>query len=222
MSRKRHIKVEGPSDSGEADQRAAPGPAESPSSSDETVAKSPREGNGGEAEQAEAAVELSEEEKLRARVEELEDQLLRAMADLDNFRKRSARRIQDVAASANDRLIGELLEVVDNFERSFEHAEEAANAEAIRQGTRMVYAQMKDLLGKYEVRPIEALGRTFDPRYHEALMQVDSDEYDEGLVAMEVSRGYMIGDRVLRHAKVGVSRGAPTDRAGTRTEVEED
>ena len=75
----------------------------------------------------------------------------------------------------------------------------------------MIFSQLNDLLSRYDVRPIEAIGKPFDPSLHEALMQVDSDEYDEGIVALEIGKGYRAGDRVLRYAKVGVSRGKSRD-----------
>ena len=150
---------------------------------------------------------------MRARVEELDERLLRTLADFENFRKRAAQRQGDLIQSANDRLIGELLEVMDNFERALHHAEEDNSKDAVQQGMEMIHGQFKEILGKYQVRPIEALGKPFDPCYHEALMQVKSDEYDEGTIAIEITRGYMIGDRVLRHSKVGVSRGQADEDA---------
>jgi molecular chaperone GrpE len=150
--------------------------------------------------------------QLEAKVEELEDQRLRAIAELDNYRKRMARQFDELVRSSNDRLLAEFLEIVDNFERALEHArngksEGDANNEALLEGTELIYSQMKSLLERYGVTPIDSVGKPFDPNLHEALMQVESDEYDDGIVAQEVTRGYMIGDRVLRHARVAVSKG---------------
>ncbi len=151
----------------------------------------------------------SEEDKLRAKVAELEDRLLRTMADFDNFKKRSARQYEEIIASANDRLLTELLDIVDNFERALEHADNnrSNSADGLAEGTKLIYNQLRDLLARYNVTPIEAVGKTFDPNLHDAMMQVDSDEYEEGIVAVEISKGYLRGERVLRHSKVGVSRG---------------
>jgi len=163
----------------------------------------------------EPAEDLANEiDQLKAQVQQLEDQKLRVLADLDNFRKRSVRQLQDAVHHANDRLLGEILEVVDNFERALQHQDgnaEDANGEAVLQGTQLIYNQMIDLLGRYDVKVIEALGQPFDPNLHEALMPVASDEYDDGTVAVEISKGYMQGERVLRHAKVGVSKGPEKD-----------
>jgi len=159
----------------------------------------------------EVQVEPDPVRALEARVSELEDQRLRALAELDNYRKRMARQFDEVIRSANDRLLSELLEVVDNFERALEHTNndkaDAARLAALREGTELIYNQLRGLLERYDVTPIESIGRPFDPRYHEALMQADSDEYDEGMVTAEISKGYMLGDRVLRHARVAVSKG---------------
>jgi len=146
------------------------------------------------------------EEQLRKQVAELDDRLLRTLADFDNYKKRNARQVEDTIRTAVDSLLLELVEIVDNFERALEHAGGDGN-DAIHRGTKLIYSQMRDLLGRYDVKPIEALGKPFDPNLHDAMMQVDSDEYDDGIVAVVLSRGYMRGNRVLRHSKVGVSRG---------------
>ena len=151
--------------------------------------------------------ELCEEEKLRNQVAELEDKLLRSAAEFDNYKKRVARQYEDMVRTAGESLIGELLEVVDNFERALNHTEEDTDFDAFREGTKLIFNQMMNLLKKYDVTPIEALGQPFDPNLHEAMMQIESDEYDEGVVAVEMSRGYRQGTRVIRHSKVGVSSG---------------
>jgi len=150
--------------------------------------------------------------QLEAKVAELEDRKLRALAELDNYKKRMARQFDDTIRSANDKLLVELLDVVDNFERALSHSRDNGDAqgttvEALRDGTELIYNQMKNLLTKYGVQPIEAVGRKFDPTYHEALLEMDSDEHAAGLVAQEINRGYLIDDRVLRHSRVAVSRG---------------
>jgi molecular chaperone GrpE len=108
---------------------------------------------------------------------------------------------------ANERLLGDLLEIVDNLERALS-AENGHSAPAsFRKGVELIFIQLTTLLAKYDVTPIEAVGKPFDPTYHEAVMQVESEEHEEGVVALELSKGYMLGDKVLRHSKVGVSRG---------------
>ena len=157
--------------------------------------------------------ELSEEEKLRQRVDELEDKLLRTAAEFDNYKKRTVRRYDEMIRSAADNVLLELLGVIDNFERALEHSKDDTDSGALRQGTEMIYNQMRGLLTKYSITEIEAIGQPFDPALHDAMMQVDTDEYDEGVVALEMSKGYLCGDRVLRHSKVGVSSGKSTPKA---------
>jgi len=162
--------------------------------------------------EGESGEELSEEEKLKKRIEELEDKLLRTAADFDNYKKRIARQFDEIVRFANDKIMVELLEVVDNFERALQYTNDDndnTDFEALRKGTELIYNQMASLLGKFDVTPIEAVGQPFDPNWHEALMQIDSDEYPEGVIALEMSKGYKRGDRVIRHSKVGVSKGKP-------------
>ena len=158
--------------------------------------------------ETEAAPELTEEEKLTAQVTELEDRLLRSAAEFDNFKKRTARRFDEIVRSANDRILLQLLDVIDNCERALDHGNEQTDPEGYREGMKLIYEQLTTLLDKHEVSPIEAVGKPFDPNLHEAVMQTDSDEYPEGTVAVEMSKGYRQGERILRHSKVGVSAGA--------------
>jgi molecular chaperone GrpE len=150
-------------------------------------------------------------EVLTARVAELEDQRLRALAEVDNTRKRLNRQMDEALRSANDRLLVELLDVIDNFDRALKHTDGNGGSDdvkAIRSGMDLIYNQMMGVLSRYDVRPMEAVGRMFDPTYHEALAHIESAEFEEGVVAAEINRGYMIGARVLRHARVAVSKGA--------------
>ncbi|MBU8932414.1 MAG: nucleotide exchange factor GrpE [candidate division Zixibacteria bacterium] len=156
--------------------------------------------------------ELTEEEKLSRRVAELEDKLLRAAAEFENFKKRMARNYENMTRMASERILLDLLEVADSFERALEHMDKKTDLKAFREGTELIFGQMTTLLDKYEVTPIVALGEKFDPNLHEAMMQVPSEDYEEGLVAIEMSKGYRLGQHVLRHAKVGVSMGVVDEK----------
>jgi molecular chaperone GrpE len=151
--------------------------------------------------EADVAPELTAEEELA----EQNDRFLRLAAEFDNYRKRTAREWQDRVRSANAELLHDLLEIVDNFERALavEH-EESAYAD----GVRMILQQLQAQLEKWGVQVIPALGETFDPARHDALLHVASPDYDEGQVCQEIRRGYMLHDRVLRAAQVAVSKGA--------------
>lgn len=165
----------------------------------------------------ETAPALSEEEKLRVKCEETEDKYLRLAAEFENFKKRMARQREEIALTANDRILFDLLEVVDSFERALEHSDNS-DYDSYRKGSELILSQIKDLLARREVTQIEAVGHRFDPNLHEAMMQVPSEDHDEGTVAVEVARGYLVGKRVLRHSKVGVSKGKVKAEDG---EVEE-
>lgn len=184
----------------------SPADAKGVSRSEEAVEK--RDDFSSEADPAEEQAQSEETvESLREKYSELEDRMLRLAADYDNYRKRMARQQEEIIRNANDRVFSELIEIVDNFERALQHAKEDTNASAILTGTEMIYNQLLGLLAKHDIKPIDALGKPFDPQLHEAMLQVDSDKYPEGTVALETGKGYQQGSRVIRHSKVGVSKG---------------
>ncbi len=156
----------------------------------------------------EAETPPAEEKPAVDRVAELEDRLLRTAAEFDNYKKRTSRLTDDMIKSANDRLLAELLEIADNFERALKHAESDADPNALKKGMDLIYGQLQAILTRNGVTPIDALGQKFDPAYHDAMMQVESDKYGEGIVALEMTKGYRRGDQIIRHSKVGVSSGA--------------
>ncbi len=153
-----------------------------------------------------AAVELTEEEKLKKRVAELEDKLARKAAEFENYKKRTAREYVDMIKSANEKTLGDILDVVDNFDRALSQKDKNITLESFSEGIKMIYNQLHSIIDKYDVKPIEAIGKQFDPNFHEALMHVESDEFEEGVVALEMNKGYMIADKVIRHSKVGVAK----------------
>jgi len=137
------------------------------------------------------------------------DRFLRLAAEFDNYKKRTAREFEDIIKRANVRLLRELVDIVDNFERAMSADAEDHSHKAYRQGVELIYNQLSALLTKEGITPIDAVGKPFDPHYHEAVMQSASDEYDEGTVMQEIQKGYCIGDKVLRHSRVIVSSGGP-------------
>ena len=149
---------------------------------------------------------------LSAERDGLKDQFLRALADLDNFRKRAARDMERVRKTAAEDLTRDLLPVLDNLERALAQAGDTTDGFA--QGVQMVHKQLWEALAARGLERIPALGETFDPNVHEALALQPSEEYPENTVMAEWQRGYRMGGLVLRPWRVVVSSGPPQDSAG--------
>jgi molecular chaperone GrpE len=154
----------------------------------------------------------------KARSKDLQEQLLRSAADFDNYRKRIQRDQTRQADAAQESTIKKLLPIVDNLERSLAHLRTATKLEGIKEGHEAIYRQCLDALTSLGVTPMEAVGGRFDPNLHEALTQQVSAEHPDGTVLQMFETGYMIRDRVLRHAKVVVSK-APEDAAPAEPHV---
>ena len=135
------------------------------------------------------------------------DQLIRLQADFDNFRRRMDRERDEIQGRVAERLLGDLLPVYDNLERALKYMPTEGEAKAWRVGVEMTLNGFTEALGHLGVKPIEALGAPFDPRFHEAVQRVDSDQ-PEGTVVEELQRGFVWNDRVLRASLVKVSAGA--------------
>ena len=125
-------------------------------------------------------------------------------AEFDNFKKRQAREYTRLIESAENSLMLDVLEVVDDFSRALKHEpDDQAN---FRQGIEMIATKFGDLLKRRGLKEIEAVGKPFDPGYHEAIMQIESAEVDEGVVIEEIQKGYMFNDKVLRPSRVVVAK----------------
>ncbi len=140
----------------------------------------------------------------KEKIAELEDKVMRQMAEFENYRKRTDKEKQAMFETGAKSVLEKILPVIDNFERGFSTVEEADEEDAFVLGMRKVYKQMMDELDKLDVKPIEALGKEFDPNLHNAVIQVESDEFDSGMVAQELMKGYTYRDSVIRHSMVGV------------------
>jgi len=156
-------------------------------------------------EEAPAVDTLDPVEALEAKAEELKDQLLRSRAEFENFRKRTAREVERIRKTATESVIHDLLPVLDNLELALEHAEDAVGP--IADGIKMVLKQLLGVLERNGLEPIEALGRPFDPKVHEAISEIESAEVPKDNVAQEFQRGYTLGGQILRPSKVVVSLG---------------
>ena len=142
--------------------------------------------------------------KLQDKVDELEDRVKRQMAEFENFRKRTDREKTAMFETGAKSVIEKILPVVDNFERGLAGLSEEEKKQPFAEGMAMVYKQLMTELDKLEVKPIEAVGCEFNPNLHNAVMQVESDEYESGIIAQELQKGYTYRDTVVRHSMVAV------------------
>jgi molecular chaperone GrpE len=160
----------------------------------------------------EKTVTLTQEEysKLKQdseKAKEYSDKILRLQADFDNIRKRSEREKQEFIKFANEGLIAELLNILDDLERAVELAESKhQDLPVFLKGIEMILAHLYQMLKEHGVKPIDAQGKIFDPHFHEALMQVEDKNMPEHTVLEEMQKGYLLNDRVLRTSKVKVSK----------------
>ena len=152
----------------------------------------------------------SEYNELREAVEktkDIQDKLLRSQADFENMRKRLEREKQDFLKYANEGIILELLNVLDDLERVINLAEDKhEDLNAFLKGVEMILAHLYELLKTNGVKPVEAEGKIFDPHYHEALMQVENKDSAENTIVEVLQKGYLMYERVIRTAKVKVSK----------------
>ena len=155
--------------------------------------------------------EIIEEEELAPVVEEedesLRDQFVRLQADFANFRNRTQRERVELYQRANEDLLLEILPVMDHYEMGLQTAEQQDTDPAVLDGFKLVYDQFQNVLNKFNLTPIEAVGEAFDPHKHEALTHMASEEYPAEVCSAQVRRGYLFGDKLLRAAQVVVSSG---------------
>ena len=136
----------------------------------------------------------------------LYDKLMRRQAEFENYRKRVERERGELYQHGRDDVLLQFLPVVDNFERALSSLESSeGDAEALRHGVELIHKQFKDALSKFGLEAVEAVGQTFDPHVHEAVTTEATDKHKENTVIQEFQRGYRIGDRLLRPAKVKVA-----------------
>ena len=155
------------------------------------------------------------------------DRMLRAAADLENFKRRARRDQRDAVERAENRIVLEFIPVIDNLERAIAHAEEAqesADDDSFAQGVGMVHKQFLATLAKYDIVPFDSVGEAFNPELHEAIQQSPSDKPRHSIIA-EIQRGYLRGDKLVRPAQVIVSMGldeeiAAEEQSGDDTGVE--
>lgn len=144
------------------------------------------------------------QDAFREKIDELEDRVKRQMAEFDNFRKRTEKEKTQMFETGAKSVIEKILPVVDNFERGLATIPEDEKGSGFADGMNMIYKQLMTELENIGVKPIEAVGQEFNPEFHNAVMQVESEEYESGVVAQELQKGYMYRDTVVRHSMVAV------------------
>lgn len=144
------------------------------------------------------------QDPLKEKVEELEDRVKRQMAEFDNFRKRTEKEKTAMFETGAKSVIEKILPVVDNFERGLASVPDEEKDGAIAQGMQMIYKQLMTELENLDVKPIPAVGEEFNPEFHNAVMQTESEEFESGTVAQELQKGYTYRDSVVRHSMVAV------------------
>ena len=134
------------------------------------------------------------------------DKYVRAVAELENYKKRAVRDRADSLKYGQENLIRDILPLVDSLDRAMEHACNSNDFEAFKAGLQLIQNQLNGCLGKQGVEPIEAIGRDFDPNVHQAVLQVESPEHGHNQVVEEFEKGYLLNGRLLRPSKVSVCR----------------
>ena len=178
-------------------------PEESGENADTAAAEDSAAAQAG-AEEAEEQPAGAKEKALKDKVTALEDRVLRQMAEFENFRKRTTKEKEQMFSMGEKNVIEKILPVVDNFERGLATIPEEEKGTPVASGMEMIYKQLTKVLEDLCVKPIEAVGKEFDPNFHNAVMQVESDEFETGIVAQEFQKGYTYHDTVIRHSMVGV------------------
>nr|WP_233254188.1 nucleotide exchange factor GrpE [Salipaludibacillus keqinensis] len=143
--------------------------------------------------------------ELETKLEETTNRMLRLQADYDNFRRRSKQEKESAAKYRSQSLAESLIPALDNFERAMMIDAQSDETKSLLQGMEMVYRQLKEALANEGIEPIESVGQPFDPHVHQAVMQVESEEYDANIVVEEMQKGYQLKDRVIRPAMVKVN-----------------
>lgn len=146
---------------------------------------------------------LQEKEKEAA---ENYDKYVRAVAEMENYKKRAVRDRADSLKYGQENLIRDILPLVDNLDRAMEHACNSNDFEAFKAGLQLIQNQLSGCLGKQGVEPIQAIGLDFDPNVHQAVLQVESPEHGHNQVVEEFEKGYLLNGRLLRPSKVSVCR----------------
>lgn len=190
-----------------AEEENAEAAAEEAEQSEDTDSEEVQDGPGDKADKKffkKKAKTDKKQDALKEKVDELEDKVKRQMAEFDNFRKRTEKEKTMMFETGAKSVIEKILPVVDNFERGLATIPEEDKGSGFANGMEMIYRQLMTELEKMDVKPIPAVGEEFNPEFHNAVMQVESEEYESGVVAQELLKGYTYRDTVVRHSMVAV------------------
>ena len=190
-----------------AEEENAEAAAEEAEQSEDTDSEEVQDGPGDKADKKffkKKAKTDKKQDALKEKVDELEDKVKRQMAEFDNFRKRTEKEKAAMFETGAKSVIEKILPVVDNFERGLATIPEEDKGSGFANGMEMIYRQLMTELEKMDVKPIPAVGEEFNPEFHNAVMQVESEEYESGVVAQELLKGYTYRDTVVRHSMVAV------------------
>lgn len=151
--------------------------------------------------------EKNELEKLKDELAVEKDRVLRLSAEFENYKKRSSKEMNDFKKFANETIFRQLLTVVDNMERAISSAkDEESEASVLLEGVEMTHKEILRILTNFNVKPVEAEGKTFDPAFHQAVTQQETEDYPENTVVVELQKGYLFHDRLIRPSMVVVSK----------------
>ena len=152
-------------------------------------------------------------EELRKQVDQYKDMLLRKAAEFDNYKRRIENETANIVRFATESLIDDLLPVLDDFERSLKHSKESKESDALIKGVELIYLKLVKVLEGRGVKAFETVGKEFSVDYHDALMQMPRTDLPPHMVVEEVEKGYMLNEKVIRHAKVVVSSAPPEEQS---------
>ncbi len=158
--------------------------------------------------QEQAAVDAAED--LKQQLDQMSERYLRLMAEFDNFKKRVSRDYERLVETANEKVLGEMIEVRETFERALKSSEPCDNCKGIMDGIKLIYSKFDSVLIKNGLESFTEVGDVFDPQLHDAMMKVPNEKIPEDSIAEIYQKGYRLNGRVLKHAKVIVSSGSPT------------
>ena len=154
----------------------------------------------------EAASEVDDNDKLKKSLEEADDKYIRLYADFENYKKIAARNKEELLKYANDDLMTDVLTVIDHLELALQHTEKSEGPNPLAEGVELTLKEMRNILDKHGLVTIKSLGKPFDPAVHHAMSQIETEGAEVNTVVKEFRKGYMLKDRVLRAAMVGVAK----------------